>query len=240
MLILQTDDFEDAHARVRALGVRTVWEKTLPDIRAMHLHPKDIGGAIVSIDQPMPPASWRWGGPAWRMQEGARGRQRVAGVTMAAADPPAMAARWAEVLDVLRRYRTPAARASGSMAASSTSSARARPAKASPASCCGWPTKRTSPGARQAPRRPPSPIRSRHSGRASHWSRCRSRALGVLAADAAPTSPVVAWASLASDAGLVQNSAVRTLRASASTRRHPRRGCRRVLATDVCRRSRND
>jgi len=98
MLILQTDAFDDVQARMRALGVRTVWEKTLPDIRAMHLHPKDIGGAIVSIDQPVPPASWRWGGPSWRMQAGARGRQRVVGVTVAAADPPAMAARWAEVL----------------------------------------------------------------------------------------------------------------------------------------------
>lgn len=98
MLIVQTGDFEDAHSRVRALGVRTVWEKTLPDIRAMHLHPKDIGGAIVSIDQPVPPASWRWGGPSWRIQGGARGRQRVVGVTVAAADPPAMAARWADVL----------------------------------------------------------------------------------------------------------------------------------------------
>ena len=98
MLILQTDDFDGARSRLRALGVRTVWEKTLADIRAMHLHPKDIGGAIVSIDEPSPPASWRWGGPSWRVQAGARGRQRVVGVTVEAADPRAMAARWAEVL----------------------------------------------------------------------------------------------------------------------------------------------
>jgi hypothetical protein len=98
MVILQTDDFDAARARLRALDVRTVWEKTLPDIRAMHLHPKDIGGAIVSIDEPVPPGSWRWGGPSWRVQRGARGRQRVVGVTVAAADPRAMAARWAEVL----------------------------------------------------------------------------------------------------------------------------------------------
>jgi hypothetical protein len=69
MLILQTDDFDRDRARIRGLGVRTVWEKELPDIRAMHLHPKDIGGAIVSIDQPVPAGSWRWGGP-WRPQEG--------------------------------------------------------------------------------------------------------------------------------------------------------------------------
>ena len=86
MLILQTDDFDRDRARVRALGVRTVWEKDLPDIRAMHLHPKDIGGAIVSIDQPVPAASWRWGGP-WRRQDGRRGDQCVVAVTVEATRP---------------------------------------------------------------------------------------------------------------------------------------------------------
>ena len=105
MLILQTDDFDRDRERVRALGVRTVWEKELPDIRAMHLHPKDIGGAIVSIDQPVPAASWRWGGPDWKVAGGARGRQRVVGVTLESPDPSAMAMRWSQVLG-LDRART--------------------------------------------------------------------------------------------------------------------------------------
>jgi hypothetical protein len=99
MLILQTDDFERDRTRIRALGVRTVWEKELPDIRAMHLHPKDIGGAIVSIDEPVPAASWRWGGP-WRRQDGRRGEQRVTAVTVEAARPHETARRWAEVFGV--------------------------------------------------------------------------------------------------------------------------------------------
>jgi catechol 2,3-dioxygenase-like lactoylglutathione lyase family enzyme len=98
MLILQTDDFERERARFAALGVRTVWQAEHADIRAMHLHPKDIGGAIVSVDQPRPAAAWRWGGPGWRVADGRTGAQRVVGVTLEAADPPAMAARWAEVL----------------------------------------------------------------------------------------------------------------------------------------------
>lgn len=98
MLILQTDDFARERARFEALGVRTVWEKSLEDIRAVHLHPKDIGGAIVSVDQPLPAASWRWGGPGWRVQDGARAAQRVLGVTIEADDPRAMAMRWAGVL----------------------------------------------------------------------------------------------------------------------------------------------
>ncbi len=98
MLILQTDDFERERQRLDALSVRRVWAKDLDDIRAMHLHPKDIGGAIVSIDQPQPAASWRWGGPGWRVQSGRRREQRVLGLSVGAAQPEAMARRWAQVL----------------------------------------------------------------------------------------------------------------------------------------------
>jgi len=98
MLLLQTDDFERERARIERLGVRTVWTADVADIRAMHLHPKDLGGAIVSVDRPQPAAAWRWGGPRWRPQGGRAGLQRIVGVTIAAHDPGAMAARWAEVL----------------------------------------------------------------------------------------------------------------------------------------------
>ncbi len=98
MLILQTDDFERERERLDALRVRRVWAKDLDDIRGMHIHPKDIGGAIVSIDQPTPPAAWRWGGPGWKLQEGAAAQQRVIGVSVGADNPAAMAARWAQVL----------------------------------------------------------------------------------------------------------------------------------------------
>jgi hypothetical protein len=98
MLILQSDDLRRERARFAALGVRSVWQSDYPDIAATHLHPKDIGGAIVSVDQPLPPASWRWGGPAWKVQAGRAGQQRVVGVSVGANDPAAMARRWAEVL----------------------------------------------------------------------------------------------------------------------------------------------
>jgi len=98
MLILQTDDFDRELARFERLGVRRVWAKDLPDIRATHLHPKDIGGAIVSIDQPTPAASWRWGGPDWKLQSGSAAQQRVVGICVGADDPVATGARWAQVL----------------------------------------------------------------------------------------------------------------------------------------------
>ena len=91
----------DASERTAAQQrVRTVFEAEYPDIRAMHLHPKDIGGAIVSVDQPHPAAAWRWGGPHWRMQPGRRGAQQVLGATIEARDPVVMAKRWQEVLDL--------------------------------------------------------------------------------------------------------------------------------------------
>lgn len=97
MLLLQTDDFAREQARWAALGVRTVWDTALPDIVAAHLHPKDVGGAIVSVDQPQPAPAWRWGGPDWCVQPGLAGQQRVRGIELHAADPQALATRWAQV-----------------------------------------------------------------------------------------------------------------------------------------------
>ena len=100
MLLLQTDDFAREQARWKSLGVRTIWSTHYDDISAAHLHPKDVGGAIVSVDEPRPAASWRWGGPDWRVLPGAPGQQRVRGVTLRAADPQRMAQRWAKVFDL--------------------------------------------------------------------------------------------------------------------------------------------
>lgn len=98
MLIFQTDDLARDRVRLDALGVRIVWQASHDDISAIHLHPRDIGGAIVSIDQPVPPESWRWAGPDWPAYRNQRGAQRVTAATINARDPVALAARWAQVL----------------------------------------------------------------------------------------------------------------------------------------------
>jgi len=98
MLILQTDDLERDRARVDRLGVRVIWEASYPDVRAMHLHPKDIGAAIVSLDQPSPPESWRWAGPNWQDFVSSTGASKIVEATIGARNPSAMAQRWSEVL----------------------------------------------------------------------------------------------------------------------------------------------
>jgi hypothetical protein len=98
MLLLQTDNLAREQARFSTLGVRTVWSTESKDISAMHLHPKDVGATIVSVDQPRPAAAWRWGGPTWQVQPGSAGLQRVRGIVLQAHQPQAMAQRWAQVL----------------------------------------------------------------------------------------------------------------------------------------------
>ena len=105
MLILQTDDLAQDQTRFQQLGVRSIWQADFDDIRAMHLHPKDVGAAIVSVDQPLPPQSWRWGGPDWLASapalpaQPATQRPGVRGITVRAQQPEAMARRWAQVFD---------------------------------------------------------------------------------------------------------------------------------------------
>ena len=97
MLLLQTDDFARESARWASLGVRTIWNTAYDDIEAAHLHPKDVGCALVSVDEPRPAASWRWGGPDWTVADGAAGRQRIRGIELQASDAKAVVLRWAQV-----------------------------------------------------------------------------------------------------------------------------------------------
>ena len=96
MTIYEVDDLDARVAHLGALGVRVVWRIDLPDIRARHLHPRDVGGALVSLDQPVPNGAWRWGGP-WHAHAETSVATGVAGVTIAATDPVTMRARWREL-----------------------------------------------------------------------------------------------------------------------------------------------
>jgi hypothetical protein len=100
MAIFQTEDLAKARARVASLGVRTIAQYDRDDGVAMsHLHPKDVGGAIVSIDQMDPPERWEWGGPHWREAVRTDVSVSIVGAELQGEDPGAMAQRWSDVLD---------------------------------------------------------------------------------------------------------------------------------------------
>jgi hypothetical protein len=107
MIMFQVGDLAQARERIARLGIRVVWELELPDVTDLHLHPADVPGAIVALDRTDPPASWRWGGPAWEARAPeTTGPGRVTGATLTARDPDALALRWASVLGADAAGRT--------------------------------------------------------------------------------------------------------------------------------------
>ena len=105
MVIFDVTDLEGARSRAADRGVRVVWQIDLPDISGTHLHPRDIGGAIVSVDRSRPYGSWRWGGPDWIGRAAAEPSAALAGLTLAVDDPRAVASRWAQILGVVEPAR---------------------------------------------------------------------------------------------------------------------------------------
>ena len=126
MAIYEVDDLEKRTAALADHGVRVVWRSDLADIASRHLHPRDVGGALVSIDQPVPPGAWRWGGP-WRAHAETGTVTAIAGVDVAAEDPVAMRARWTELgLDHAVRFVAAGPRGEGIDAIDMVAADRAR------------------------------------------------------------------------------------------------------------------
>lgn len=98
MAIFQVRDIEKAKARIKAAGARIVSSRKGETYEFNHIHPKDIGGAIVSVDEMHPWEHWEWGGPNWRDVVDASVTTGIVGVEIQCDNPAAMAARWAEIL----------------------------------------------------------------------------------------------------------------------------------------------
>jgi hypothetical protein len=95
MAIFQVDDVVAARGRVDALGIRRVWNADFETISSSHLHPADVGAAIVSIDEARPASSWTWGGPGWEQ----RSRPgKLTGAVLSAPDPASLASKWGAAL----------------------------------------------------------------------------------------------------------------------------------------------
>jgi hypothetical protein len=114
MVIHEVDDLDRRVEHLEAHDVRVVWQIDLDDIRGRHLHPRDVGGAIVSIDQPTVPGAWRWAGPDWAAHHERSVVGAIAGVTIGAQRPAEMAARWTELeLDTAVRFAPAGPRGDG-------------------------------------------------------------------------------------------------------------------------------
>jgi hypothetical protein len=94
MVIVQVDDLTAEKERLAETDIRTVWEADTGRARAIHLHPKDVPGAIASLDEMTPPEAWYWAGTDWDQ----RPARNVAGIRAAQVqsnDPMGTAQQWA-------------------------------------------------------------------------------------------------------------------------------------------------
>ena len=103
MVLVQVADAERTRARADELGLRIVWQVDVPAgdepaIKGTHLHPKDVGGAILSFDQPDPLPTWRWAGSGWQSHVRVGVVSGIDAVELEVDDPVSAAATWAGLL----------------------------------------------------------------------------------------------------------------------------------------------
>lgn len=104
MCIVDCDDLDVRRAHLAALGTRIVEDVRAGDAalwsEAIHLHPKDTGGCLLSIDRHSggtdTMGGYRWAGTDW--QSKARRDVVISGAVMQCDDPAATARRWARLL----------------------------------------------------------------------------------------------------------------------------------------------
>lgn len=97
MVILQTDDLESQRKRLSESSVRIVFEAQGNGVLGLHLHPKDNGGAILSIDTTDEPKAWPWAGDKWESQAAAN-FSSIAAVEIEVYDLDQVTQTWASIV----------------------------------------------------------------------------------------------------------------------------------------------
>lgn len=97
MAIYEVDDLDARMNLLERCGVRVVWSGDFRQIRGRHLHPKDTGGTLVSLDQPERPGAWHWAGPDWTATSSSGRAVGINRFAIASSDPDRCRARWHEL-----------------------------------------------------------------------------------------------------------------------------------------------
>ncbi len=100
MVIIQVEDFESTKKRVEDNNMRVVYESEDPKARAIHLHPKDVGGAILSLDYMVPESSWKWAGESWKSKINNDVVEELNGVFIQSENPENMLQKWEAALGI--------------------------------------------------------------------------------------------------------------------------------------------
>ena len=104
MVLFQVENLAPVRARVEAAGIRIIWETERTEVSAFHVHPKDVGGAIVSFDEMRPADDWVWAGPEWQAHRAAKTGD-LRSCLIEVDDPMVTATVWAGLLGTQVKYR---------------------------------------------------------------------------------------------------------------------------------------
>lgn len=104
MLVLQADDVERYEALAEKEGVRISHKANFPQYLDLHLHPRDCGGALLSVARHLPDnvagGPWYPAGMAWETMPESTAVSAVVGAEMLSPDPQTLAQRWGRLLDL--------------------------------------------------------------------------------------------------------------------------------------------
>ena len=104
MVIIDCSDPAPVRLRLTMMNIRIVEDVDLTrhgvQAKAMHLHPRDTGGCLLSIDHHGPDramlGSYGWAGPDW--QHRMRADMAITGAVIACENPELIALRWSTLL----------------------------------------------------------------------------------------------------------------------------------------------
>lgn len=104
MVILDCDDLDAWREHCKSVGARIPYEASYPErgYGALHLHPRDVGATLLSIDRDINGAdlngSWSPGGPDWQQHVGTTRVSNIVAAELQSNAPDVLAARWGEIL----------------------------------------------------------------------------------------------------------------------------------------------
>ena len=102
MVIIEVDDFVREKNRISENKIEIVWEADRKEngvhAQAIHLNPKQVGGAIVSLDQMKPRTAWLWAGHEWERHINRVSSNRLVGVHIQSSDPKVLMSKWEKAL----------------------------------------------------------------------------------------------------------------------------------------------
>ena len=99
MVIVQVENLAQEQERLADTAIRTVFADDRGNAKAIHLHPKDVPGAIPSLDEMIPPESWLWAGDGWEQRAG-RYVRGIRAVEIRSPDPKVTGQCWAEAYGI--------------------------------------------------------------------------------------------------------------------------------------------